>query len=90
MKTRTLEDGMHVKVADEYGQLHDGLVTNCWGTREVEDGKAGPCINVLFVTSDKTKRDQYGDQIERLSSCSHKLSTAAPGRFWFFPDEVFA
>lgn len=89
MKTRTLEDGMAVKVADEYGRIHDGLVTNCWGIREVEDGKPGPCINVLFVTSDKTKRDQYGDQIERLSSTSHKLSTEAPGRYWFFPDEVF-
>jgi len=86
---RTMTNGMCVKVADEHGVIHDGLVTNCWGNSEVEDGKAGPTINVLFVTSDPAKRDQYGEQIERLSSCSHKLNTQAPGRFWFFPDETF-
>ncbi len=86
---RKLENGMHVKVVDEVGTLHDGLVTNCWGNNEVEDGKAGPTINVLFVTSDPTKRDQYGEQIERLSSCSHKLNSHAPGRYWYFPDETF-
>lgn len=86
---RTLKNGMAVKVADEHGVIHDGLVTNQWGPSEVEDGKAGPCINVLFVSEDETKRDQYGTQIERLSSTSHKLSTSAPGRFWYFPDETF-
>jgi len=86
---RKLENGMHVKVVDEVGVVHDGLVTNCWGNSEVEDGKAGPTINVLFVTADTSKRDQYGDQIERLSSCSHKRNSHAPGRYWYFPDETF-
>lgn len=86
---RTLSKGMAVKVVDEVGTLHDGLVTNNWGHTEVENGKAGPTINVLFVTADESKRDQYGDQIERLSSCSHKLNSHAPGRYWFFPDETF-
>lgn len=89
MKKRVLKDGMHVKVVDEFGKLHDGLVTNSWGDTEVEDGKPGPCINVLFVSDDTSKQDQYGTQIERYSSTSHKLSTEAPGRYWFFPDETF-
>lgn len=86
---RELKVGMAVKVVDEVGGLHDGLVTNSWGDKTVADGVAGPCINVLFVTSSTDKSDPYGNQIERLSSCSHKLSTSAPGRYWFFTDEKF-
>jgi hypothetical protein len=89
MQKRTLQIGQHVKVVDEYGRLHDGLVTNQWGNGEVQDGTPGPAINVLYVVDDETRRDPYGNQIERLSSCSHKLSTTAPGRYWFFPDEQF-
>lgn len=86
---RTIKTGQHVIVADEYGVKHDGLVTESWGSAATKDGDAGPCINVLFVTAAQDKRDQYGSQIERLSSCSHKLSTPAPGRFWYWPDETF-
>lgn len=86
---RTLSIGMHVKVVDEVGKVHDGLVTNQWGIEKVKDGTAGPTINVLFVVDDTTRRDPYGNQIERLSSCSHKLSTSAPGRYWYFQDETF-
>ena len=86
---RTLKIGQYVKVVDEVGQHHDGLVTNQWGEETVKDGQPGPCINVLFVVDDEARRDPYGNQIERLSSCSHKLSTEAPGRYWYFPDEVF-
>ena len=86
---RSIKNGDHVKVADEFGVMHDGLVTNSWGSAATPDGKPGPTINVLYVTSDASKRDQYGDQIERLSSCGHKLNTAAPGRFWHWPDETF-
>lgn len=86
---RTLSKGMTVKVVNEVGKLFDGLVTNNWGNAEVEDGKAGPTINVLYVTDDDSKTDPYGNQIERLSSCSHKLNSHAPGRYWYFPDETF-
>lgn len=86
---REVKNGMFVKVVDEVGRTHDGLVTNCWGGTKVPDGKPGPTINVVYVSDDSTKTDPYGQQIERLSSCSHKLNTAAPGRFWHFPDETF-
>ncbi len=76
---RTVKIGDVVLVADEYGVVRNGLVTNAWNTT----------INVLFVSGDETKTDQYGRQIERQSSCSHKLHTTAPGRFWYWPDETF-
>jgi hypothetical protein len=86
---RTLKIGQYVKVVDEVGQTHDGLVTNQWGCASVKDGEPGPCINVLYVVDDPARTDPYGNQIERLSSTSHKRSTAAPGRYWYFPDEAF-
>ncbi len=89
MNERSIKNGDHVMVVDETGGLHHGLVTNCWSSAPTPEGKAGPTINVLFVTSDSSKRDQYGDQIERYSSTSHKLNTTAPGRYWYWPDEVF-
>ncbi len=89
MKERSVKNGDHVMVVDQHGVTHDGLITNCWSSGPTPDGKAGPTINVLFVTGDASKRDQYGDQIERYSSTSHKLNTTAPGRYWYWPDETF-
>lgn len=86
---RTISIGDHVKVVDEQGRLHDALVTQQWGQpgRVIKGGEQPPAINVLFCSSDAEKMDPYGRQIERLSSCSHKSQTTAPGRFWYFPDE---
>lgn len=86
---RTISIGDHIKVRDEQGTLHDGLVSQQWGEpgRVIKDGAQPPAINVLFVSADTEKTDPYGRQIERLSSCSHKSVTTAPGRYWFFPDE---
>ena len=86
---RTLKIGDPVKVVDEQGRLHDALVTQQWGQDGgvVKVGHSPPAINVLFCSSDPEKMDPYGRQIERLSSCSHKSTTTAPGRYWYFPDE---
>jgi hypothetical protein len=73
-----------VKVVDEVGVLHNGLVTADWGT----PGQPSTCTNVLFLSADEAARDQYGRQVERLSSCSHRDSTTAPGRYWFIEGEV--
>jgi len=78
-KSRMPVIGEFVKVVDEFGRLHDGLVTNAWNRT----------TNVVYVTGDEAKTDQYGRQIERQTSCMHKLDTSAPGRFWYFSDETF-
>jgi hypothetical protein len=44
-----------------------------------------PCINVVYVSEDETKRDPYGQQLERLSSLQHFsncCSMPKPGRYW--------
>lgn len=42
-----------------------------------------PCINVVHVTLDRSKRDPYGSQVERASSVQHRSATTAHGRFWY-------
>lgn len=85
---RTISIGDHVKVVDEQGRLHDGLVTQQWGApgRVLKDDER-PAINVAFISADEDKMDPFGRQIERLSSCTHKNYQGAPGRYWFFADE---
>lgn len=45
-----------------------------------------PSINVVYVSADETKRDPYGNQLERMSSLQHREVAAAsmgtPGRYW--------
>ena len=79
MQGEIVKQGQAVKVVDEIGVLHDGLVTANWGN----DDRPSTCVNVVYVSKDPNKRDTYGQQKEHLSSCSHRDSTPAPGRYWF-------
>ena len=48
-----------------------------------------PCINLLYLSPDKAKVDQYGRQKERASSVGHGASQGVPvGNCFLFPDEV--
>ena len=93
MRKVKLEDGMHVKYVDSHGQMHDALVTTCWGNREfdLDDPKTFlPAINIVYVLLDPARRDQWGQQKEHDSSVVHKSNTTAPGKYWLFPHEVVA
>ena len=69
METRATLGGL-VIFTDPRGVDHDALVTAVWGDA---------CINVVFVSSDDSKTDSYGRQIERETSISH---TASSGATW--------
>lgn len=75
--------GQSVKVVDEFGIRHDGIVTNRWG-----NGPQTAC-NVAFASVNTKKRDQYGQQMEHLCSCSHASTQPAPGRYWYI-DAAFS
>ena len=49
-----------------------------------------PCCNVVWVSSDTTKHDNYGRQIERQSSCQYGGQMYVPytGMCWCWPDEL--
>jgi len=76
---------------DENGGFHNALVTAYWGNPLTEDGSPSPyigCLNLVFVSADTARRDQYGRQIERLTSISHGSTQTTHGFYWRWPDEA--
>jgi hypothetical protein len=55
-----------VVYTDEYRIDHNALVTDVHGET---------CVNLVYVTSDSSKHDPYGRQIERRSSCCRYSET---------------
>jgi len=71
--------GAHVVWIDSLRKQHDALVTVWW---------SDTCCNLLIVSDDEAKKDDYGRQIERNSSCVHKSMNSAQAMCWCWPDEV--
>jgi hypothetical protein len=76
--TKTDESGKYV--TDEHGYL---VSEDIPGT----EGSNWPCINLVCVSSDEAKQDQYGRQIERETSVVHIRNNSAGGFCWQWPDE---
>jgi hypothetical protein len=53
------EIGQSVIYTDPQRRDHKALVTTVWGP---------DCVNVVYVSFDEAKQDQYGRQIERETS----------------------
>ena len=71
--------GEPVVYVDPVGKIHPALVTQPWGQQ---------CINVVFVSTDESKDDSYGRQIERQTSLMHKDVVPVHGNYWRYPDEL--
>lgn len=70
--------GEVITYIDELSVEHDALVTQYWG-----GSSEGGALNCVYVTVDDTKRDPYGQQLERASSVSRfREGVTAHGRFW--------
>ena len=80
--------GDAVKIVNETYEEHDALVVAVHGVGSEWQGKfMQPSINAVYVSGDESKRDPYGVQLERLSSCSHFDQTEGMpkrGRYWDF------
>lgn len=63
--------GDAVIFADPLRNEHDAVVTAVWGP---------DCINVVFVSTDESKTDTYGRQIERETSVSRHSENNCFGR----------
>jgi hypothetical protein len=68
--------GAPVVYVDENGNSHNALVT-AW--------HSSSCCNLLFVSSDELRSDNYGRQIERRSSCVDESLQPAHGNYWHWP-----
>jgi len=70
---------------DEHGVAHNALMTciHGWETEGVAIEDQMPCVNLLYVSGDENRQDNYGRQVERESSCVHKsMSGGVHGRYW--------
>lgn len=89
---REYKVGQHVIFVDPTGVRHDALVTVWWTWDKASSYQSNtgmPGCNVVFVSDDERKSDQYGRQIEeRFTSVLHKSYQPAHGNYWMFPDEV--
>ena len=85
--------GEHVIYFDEFGRPHDALLTAVHGERTEVDYEGAirkieePCVNLLFLSPDKARKDTYGRQIERRSSCMHTTYNSAWGNSFCLPKE---
>jgi plastocyanin len=77
MEERIVEVGDVVKYVDENGREHNAIVLINHGNTPTS------AINVAYVSSDTTKTDSYGRQIERASSVSRKSEYTANGRYYY-------
>lgn len=75
-ETIELRIGMPVIYVDQFSMPREALVTANFG-----GGNKG-AVNVVCCSSDESKSDSYGRQIERYTSIPHKESQAAPGNYW--------
>lgn len=78
MSGRLAKVGEMVIWHDSVGKPHNALVTAVWGAS---------CINVVFISSDESRQDSCGRQMERQTSATHKESQRVHGFYWRFTDE---
>ncbi|CAN5134063.1 hypothetical protein BH09PAT1_BH09PAT1_2770 [soil metagenome] len=70
--------GDSVMFTNSVGADYTALVTAVWSPS---------CINVVYASSDETKKDQYGRQIERATSVQRMADWTAHGNYFRYPDE---
>jgi len=77
---RKVRVGEHVVFHDSKGKPQNALVT-------CVHGGCTHCINLVIVDPNEGSTDEYGRQIERLTSIMHKESAKVHGNYWRRPDE---
>lgn len=83
------EVGDAVIFHDAYGKPHNALITCVHGSFEHSFRDHGiPCVNLIHVSGEQAKQDQYGRQTEHSSSAVHKSRQGAHGNYWRWPDEA--
>lgn len=87
MKPSPVSIGDYVVFADPYGVEHDALITQVWDNGGDSETYPNPGVNLVYVSGDESKHDQYGQQIERTTSVVHRTSQSAHGMFWRRIDE---
>ena len=74
----TVKIGDNVVYHDPGGSPHNAVVNAVWSP---------PMVNLVYVSSDESRTDVYGRQIERATSCTHKSKTQVHGMYWRYLEE---
>lgn len=82
------EIGDCVTYTDEVGTPHPALVTNQFNTNgwyDTHPEQGLPPINLVFVSGDPARTDNYGRQTEHKASIAHKEhQVGVHGNFWMW------
>lgn len=81
MSERQPKVGQHVVYHDPKGIAHDALVTAVWSQLPIG------CVNLVIVNDNEAQTDQYGRQIMRTTSQTHRDYIKVHGNYWRFTDE---
>lgn len=81
-----LKVGGHVVYVDPKGVQRDALIQIVW-SQDVYPGDY-PCINVVVISADSNRQDQYGRQIEHVTSLVHKDKQGAHGNYYMLPGDT--
>jgi hypothetical protein len=74
-----VEVGSHVRFVDQKGVERDALV---------QVAHTQQCVNLVFVSGDEKRTDNYGRQVQHETSVSHRTQMeGVPGFFWYDPKE---
>lgn len=96
LKDRTLDVGDHVVFIDSRRRRLNALVQAVHGDVRLAQSEyypggecvLVPCINIIVISPDPERHDQYGRQIEHHTSvCWHEQQTPVVGMCWHWPDE---
>lgn len=87
---REVKLGDSIVFIDSLRRSIPALVQAVHGTPYEWGGKmCQPCINLIHLSQDENKIDQYGRQIEHVTSLSHfaTFGDQVVGMCWHFPEE---
>lgn len=103
---RAFKIGCSVIFFDSLRQPHEAIVTNWfhggpdgqtveeylskYASDDLRQKAWLPCCNLVWVSSDPEKKDPYGRQLERQTSCAYGRNQSTPflGMCWCWPDEL--
>jgi hypothetical protein len=71
--------GETVIFVDSVGKEFPALVTNEFGAWGPENE---PSINVVYISDDSARTDNFGRQLIRSTSVVHQSNQFAPGNYW--------
>ncbi len=76
---------------DDHGVARNALITCYHGPPKDEAGEyigEVSCVNLVFVSGEEPRQDQYGRQMEHRSSIPHKgYQGVTFGNYWRWSDE---